>query len=69
MILTDAQRKCLATLAKAGAGEQCSMGGAKRAHVLSACRALVRKGLAKEISSSCFIATGAGRSYGSWLTE
>lgn len=53
--------KCLAVLANAAHGEQCFMGGGKRVHVLSSCRALVRRGLAVEFSNVYFIASKFGR--------
>jgi hypothetical protein len=59
--LTLPQMRCLATLAKAAHGEQCFMGGGKRVHVLSACRALVRRGLAIEFNNVYFIASAVGR--------
>jgi hypothetical protein len=59
--LTLPQMRCLATLAKAAHGEQCFMGGGKRVHVLNACRALVRRGLAIEFNNVYFIASALGR--------
>ena len=59
--LTVPQMKCLAVLARAAHGEQCFMGGGKRVHVLNACRALVRRGLAVEFNNVYFMASTLGR--------
>jgi len=59
--LTVSQMKCLTVLVNSPEGKQCCMGGGKRVHILNACRALVRKGLAIEYSNVYFIASKSGR--------
>ena len=59
-MLSELQQKVLATLAKNRDYGACFMGGNKRAHVLSACRALVRKGFAWNMGGSRFAISDAG---------
>jgi hypothetical protein len=58
--LSVPQRKVLQTLAKHRNQGFCNMGGHKRAPVLSACRALVRKGFALNFGGGRFCISESG---------
>lgn len=60
MTMSALQQKVLQTFAKNSGRGWCNMGGNKRLHVLSACRALVRKGFAIDGGGSRFAITAEG---------
>lgn len=60
VLLSVAQKKVLQTLAKHSNQGFCNMGGHKRAPVLSACRALVRKGFALNFGGGRFSISESG---------